>query len=102
MRIAFAGAHRTGKTTLVHALAEVLPKYEAIDEPYLALEEEGQEFSDPPTAEDFQLQLQRSIEIITAAPATISVQHSDSALVERFWATLIRLSSTVGRACQVS
>jgi hypothetical protein len=76
MRIAFAGAHRTGKTTLVQALAEVLPGYEAVDEPYLALEEEGHELSDPPTAEDFELQLQRSLEIIAAAPANALIDRS--------------------------
>jgi predicted ATPase len=76
MRIAFAGAHRTGKTTLVQALAEALPGYEAFDEPYLALEEEGHEFSDPPAAEDFARQLRRSLEIITAAPANALIDRS--------------------------
>lgn len=70
MRIAFAGAHRTGKTTLVQALAEALPGYETLDEPYHVLEEEGH---DEP---DFELQLRRSIEMILAAPANALIDRS--------------------------
>jgi predicted ATPase len=70
MRIAFAGSHRTGKTTLVHALAEVLPGYVALDEPYVALEEDGYD------APDFALQLRRSIEMIAAAPANALIDRS--------------------------
>jgi hypothetical protein len=68
MRIAFSGAHRTGKTTLIAAVAEQVPAYEVIDEPYWLLEEEGYELSDPPSIEDYERQLDRSIEALAAAP----------------------------------
>lgn len=68
-RISFAGTHRTGKTTLIEALAGRLRGYEAFEEPYLLLEEDGYEFSDPPTVEDFEHQLRRSIELLDDAPA---------------------------------
>ncbi len=64
MRIAVSGAHRTGKTTLVEELCRALPAYEAVDEPYHLLEEEGHEFAAMPSLEDFELQLTRSIESI--------------------------------------
>jgi len=64
MRIAVSGAHRTGKTTLVEELARSLPNYVAVDEPYHLLEEEGHEFPERPGLEDFELQLERSIESI--------------------------------------
>lgn len=64
MRIAISGAHRTGKTTLVEELARALPAYSAVDEPYYLLEEEGHEFSEMPSLEDFELQLERSIQCI--------------------------------------
>lgn len=69
MRIAFSGAHRTGKTTLIEAVSALSPRYKVLEEPYYLLEEEGYEFSDPPTAEDFERQLERSWEIIEEAPA---------------------------------
>jgi predicted ATPase len=62
MRIAVSGAHRTGKTTLVEELLRALPTYEVIDEPYYLLAEEGHEFAEMPCLEDFELQLERSIE----------------------------------------
>lgn len=64
MRIAVSGAHRTGKTTLVGELARVLPNYEAVDEPYHLLVEEGHEFAEMPAVDDFELQLERSIQCI--------------------------------------
>jgi hypothetical protein len=64
MRVAFSGAHRTGKSSLVSAIAAHLPTYATVDEPYHLLEEEGYDFSDPPTAEDFHRQLRRSLELI--------------------------------------
>jgi hypothetical protein len=64
MRIAVSGAHRTGKTTLIEELCRVLPAYVAVDEPYYLLEEEGHEFSEMPSLEDFELQLERSIDYI--------------------------------------
>jgi hypothetical protein len=64
MRIAVSGAHCTGKTTLVEELQLALPTYEAIDEPYYLLEEEGYEFAEMPGLEDFELQLDRSLKCI--------------------------------------
>jgi predicted ATPase len=69
VRVAFSGAHRTGKTTLVAALADRLPAYKAFDEPYRVLEEAGHEFSDPPSVEDYEQQLRTSLELVGAAPA---------------------------------
>ncbi len=69
MRIAVAGTHRVGKTTLVEALASRLHGYAAFDEPYRVLEEEGYEFADPPTVEDFEHQLRQSLKMIEDAPA---------------------------------
>ena len=61
MRIAISGTHRTGKSTLVAALAASLPTYKTVDEPYCSMEEDGHEFSQPPSLEDFEAQLERSI-----------------------------------------
>jgi nicotinamide riboside kinase len=69
VRVAFSGAHRTGKTTLVAALADHLPAYTVVDEPYRVLEEAGHEFSDPPSVEDYEQQLRTSLELVSAAPA---------------------------------
>jgi predicted ATPase len=72
MRVAFAGTHRTGKTTLLEAVHERLPAYQHVEEPYRGLEDEGHEFSDPPSAEDFEHQLRRSIDSIAASrPRTL-------------------------------
>lgn len=62
MRIAVSGAHRTGKTTLIEELSRALPTHRVVDEPYYLLEEEGHEFAEMPSLEDFELQLERSIE----------------------------------------
>src|SRR5687768_741349 len=69
MRVAFAGTHRVGKTTLLEAVAARLPGYVALEEPYRILEETGHEFSDPPTVEDFERQLHESIAMMAEAPA---------------------------------
>jgi predicted ATPase len=61
MRIAFSGAHRVGKSTLMAAVAERLAGHEHVDEPYNLLEEEGYEHADPPALEDFVAQLERSL-----------------------------------------
>lgn len=63
MRIAISGTHRVGKTTLIEALAARLPGYRVVDEPYALLEDEGHEFSDPPTTDDFEAQLARSLSL---------------------------------------
>ncbi len=64
MRIAFSGAHRTGKTTLVEELGRALPAYVVVEEPYHLLEEEGYELAEMPSLEDFELQLERSMECL--------------------------------------
>ena len=64
MRIAVSGAHRTGKTTLIEELGRALAAYAVVDEPYYLLEEEGHEVAEMPSLEDFELQLERSIECI--------------------------------------
>src|SRR5690349_17162830 len=68
MRVAFSGTHRTGKSSLIEALAGRLPGYEVVDEPYRLLEDEGYEPSDPPVREDYERQLARSVEAIADAP----------------------------------
>lgn len=62
MRIAISGSHVTGKSTLIEALSESLPQYRTLAEPYYLLQEEGAAFADPPAIEDFELQLERSLE----------------------------------------
>jgi nicotinamide riboside kinase len=62
MKIAVSGSHRTGKTTLVEALAESLPAHTVVEEPYVQLEEEGYEFAHMPSLDDFEVQLERSLE----------------------------------------
>jgi predicted ATPase len=62
MRIAISGTHFSGKSTLIEALSEALPQYMTVDEPYQLLQEEGYEFAELPSIEDFELQLERSIE----------------------------------------
>ncbi len=64
MRIAVLGAHNTGKTTLISELIDSLPTFSTVDEPYYLLEDEGHAFADMPCLEDFELQLERSIESI--------------------------------------
>lgn len=67
MRIAVTGAQRVGKSTLVEELAGALPGHEAIDEPYWALADEGYDAAHPPSAEDFEAQLRRSIADIASS-----------------------------------
>ena len=61
MRVAFSGTHRVGKSTLLEGVASALPDHVTVDEPYLLLEEDGYEPSDPPSPEDFEAQLERSL-----------------------------------------
>ncbi len=61
MRIAFSGSHRVGKTTLVESVAGRLPGHATVDEPYYLLEEDGHEFAEQPSLEDFEAQLARSL-----------------------------------------
>ena len=62
MRIAISGTHFSGKSTLVDAVSEALPKYTTVAEPYALLEEEGVLFADPPSLDDFEQQLERAIQ----------------------------------------
>lgn len=61
MRIAFSGSHRVGKSTLVEHVADALPRHATVDEPYYLLEEDGYECTAPPSLEDFEAQLERSL-----------------------------------------
>jgi predicted ATPase len=61
IRIALAGAHATGKTTLAAELARALPGHRVVEEPYYELEAEGYVFAASPTVEDFEAQLERSL-----------------------------------------
>lgn len=67
MKIAVSGAHRTGKTTLIEELVRALPAYVAVDEPYYALADEGLESAEMPGLDDFERQLERSIEFLAEA-----------------------------------
>ncbi|HEX5718337.1 MAG TPA: AAA family ATPase [Thermoanaerobaculia bacterium] len=58
MRLSVSGTHFSGKSTLVEELSSVLPGYLTVEEPYYLLMEEGHEF-------DFELQLERSIELLS-------------------------------------
>lgn len=64
MRIAISGSHLVGKTTLAEALADALPQHELVPEPYYLLEEDGHEFAEMPSLDDFELQLERSIQCV--------------------------------------
>lgn len=61
MRIAISGTHHSGKSTLVEELAAVLPGYLIVEEPYWLLVEEGHDFAETQSVEDFELQLERSL-----------------------------------------
>ena len=65
MRIAVCGSHRTGKSTLIDELSTLLPEHETIDEPYNVMVEDGYDFCHPPSVEDYQAQLERSIESLS-------------------------------------
>lgn len=60
-----------GKSTLVADLAQALPGHTVVVEPYVALVEEGHSFADPPTVEDFEAQLVRSIEMLGEGGADV-------------------------------
>jgi len=66
MRIGISGTHGTGKTTLAEALAARLPGHVTADEPYYLLEEAGYDFAFPPSPEDYQALLARSIRSLSS------------------------------------
>ncbi len=61
MKIAVSGAHAVGKSTLIDVVAATLPGFVVLEEPYIGLLESGYIFEDPPAAEDFEVQLERSL-----------------------------------------
>jgi hypothetical protein len=61
MRIAVAGTHAVGKSTLLVELSRALGHHEIVDEPYYELMDEGHEFADVPAVDDFVAQLDHSI-----------------------------------------
>lgn len=67
MRIAIAGSHRVGKSALVDELAAALPGYATVDEPYQTMTEDGHEFADPPSREDFEAQLAHALATLAEA-----------------------------------
>lgn len=71
MRIAISGTHSVGKSTLVEDLSHALPEHLTVDEPYHLLEEEGHQFAEVPSLEDFELQLERSIECLDASEPNV-------------------------------
>ncbi|UHO40628.1 AAA family ATPase [Chryseobacterium capnotolerans] len=94
MRIAFTGSHRVGKTTLAEEIAESLPDYEFINEPYLQLEEEGYLFSEIPTLEDYIEQFNFSVE---------QLQNSDdNAIFDRCPLDLLAYVYAVGKKKNIS
>ena len=64
MRIAISGTHFSGKSTLISALLKQLPNYTSVEEPYVLLEEQGYEFSNPLSMDDFEQQFDCSIQSI--------------------------------------
>lgn len=73
MRIAVAGSHATGKSTLVEELARRMPAITVVDEPYYDLSAAGHVFSEPPTIEDFQTLFEASVTAFVACDAAIVV-----------------------------
>lgn len=64
MRIAIAGAHATGKSTLAVELARSLPGYRMVEEAYYQLEAEGHPFADSLSLEEIEVQLERSLRCV--------------------------------------
>jgi hypothetical protein len=61
MRIAVAGTHCSGKTTLIDDFVDAHPEYRDEPEPYDLLRELGEEFPAAPSAEDFLRQLETGL-----------------------------------------
>ena len=62
MRIAVAGTHGAGKSTLIEQFLRVHPEFEYEAEPYEVMVEDGEEFSAEPCVEDFLRQLEFNLE----------------------------------------
>ena len=76
MRIAIAGAHATGKSTLVAELAWALPGHPVVEEPYYQFEAEGHAFAERPALEDVEAQLARSLRDVSAPRAAVIFDRS--------------------------
>jgi hypothetical protein len=66
LRIAIAGTHCSGKSTLIDAFLVAHPDYRYEPEPYEALQDRGEVFASEPDADDFYRQLEYSIERLEA------------------------------------
>ena len=64
MRVAISGAHATGKSTLVADLARELPGHVLVEELYHTMQADGYDFPAEPTADDFELMLERSMAVL--------------------------------------
>jgi len=76
MRIAFSGTHRSGKSTLLECVSELLPRYTSVDEPYYLLEEEGYESGKSPSIDDFEAQLEKSLSLLEEDEANVLFDRS--------------------------
>jgi len=76
MRIAVTGSHNSGKSTIIEMLSESFPNYILHEEPYYLLLEEGYEIPDPPSLDDYQTMLEKSLELIEE-------EQSDDVLFDR-------------------
>lgn len=81
MRIAVCGAHTTGKSTLIAALADALPGHTVVPEPYEILEERGYAFAHPPTVDDYVVQLRQSLLSLRRASPNLTFERSPLDLV---------------------
>ena len=76
MRIAVAGTHGVGKSTLIEEFLRLHPEFEYEPEPYAVMVEDyGEEFSAEPCVEDFLRQLEFNLERLG--------QHSENVIYER-------------------
>ena len=98
MRVAFAGSHRVGKSTLLDAVADALPGHEHLDEPYHQMEEDGYEFAHPPTVDDHVAQLRRSITDVRRAGPDVLFDRSPADFVAYLLAEGVDVSQVVERA----
>ncbi|GAA4255076.1 AAA family ATPase [Dactylosporangium darangshiense] len=71
MRIGVAGAHGTGKTTLVEDLTSRHPSLASVPEPYVLLEEQGYEFDHPPSPADYMAQFRASLRLLRRPAARV-------------------------------
>lgn len=65
MRIAIAGTHRNGKTTLAEAIARARTDFAVVPEPYEQLLEQGEDFLDHYAPETFTRQLEHQVSCIS-------------------------------------